>query len=185
MPKSNLITHSKLIELLHYDPLIGIFTWKISPCLKIKIGDIAGTDNHGYIIIGIKGERYLAHRLAWFYYYGYWPENEIDHIDRIKHHNWISNLRETSHSCNTKNTNLRVDNTSGAKGVYLDKSSNKWRAGIMVNQKAYYLGVFKDFDEAVCHRLAAEQCLGWEGCDSSSLTYLYVKNNIQGVFYAN
>lgn len=32
---------------------------------------------------------------------------------------------------------------------------------------------------AVCARLAGEQCLDWEGCDSNSPAYKYVKENIQ------
>jgi len=31
---------------------------------------------------------------------------------------------------------------------------------------------------AVCARLAAEQCLDWERCDSNSPAYQYVQNNI-------
>ena len=35
-------------------------------------------------------------------------------------------------------------------------------------------------DDAVCARLAAEQCLNWEGCDSNSSAYQFVKKYILG-----
>lgn len=38
-----------------------------------------------------------------------------------------------------------------------------------------------DFDEAVCYRLAAEQCLNWSGCYDNSSACKYVKENIQGI----
>lgn len=34
-------------------------------------------------------------------------------------------------------------------------------------------------DEAVCHRLAAEQCVNWPGCDSSSPAYQYVQKMLR------
>ena len=44
-----------------------------------------------------------------------------------------------------------------------------------INYKKIYLGIYKDFDEAVCVRLAVEQCVNWEGCDSNSPAYQYVQ----------
>lgn len=112
-------------------------------------------------------------------YYGYWPENDIDHKDKIKHHNCIRNLRETSRQCNMRNMGNRKDNTSGVKGIHWDKLNKKWKTQISINRKRKTLGYYKDFDNAVCARLAGEQCVGWEGCDSNSPAYQYVKENIQ------
>lgn len=42
-----------------------------------------------------------------------------------------------------------------------------------------YLSIFDDFTEAVAHRLAAEQCLDWDGCDSTSPAYLYMKEYLK------
>ncbi len=55
----------------------------------------------------------------------------------------------------------------------------KWRACIKLNGSTMHIGRFTDFSEAVLHRFAAEQCLGWEGCDSSSPAYQYVKTIIK------
>lgn len=174
----NQITQKKLKELLHYDSETGIFTWIITNTNYVKAGDVAGTESHGYIVIAIEGETYKAHRLAWLYVHGYFPENLLDHKDRIRHHNWINNLREASNQCNQRNTGNRVDNKSGVKGVSWFKATEKWQVHIAVNGKLIFLGRHTCLLEAACHRLAAEQCLNWEGCDSSSPAYQYVKDQL-------
>ncbi len=177
MSKEN-ITYERVHEVLDYNKLTGIFIWLISANKNITVGDIAGHGDDGYIRIKIDGKQYLAHRLAWLYTYGYFPEHGLDHKDRIRHHNWIENLREASKSCNAKNTGNRIDNTSGVKGVTWKKKSQKWCAQIKVNGSCKFLGEHKDFEEAVCHRLSGEQCLNWSNCDSSSPAYQYVQKNI-------
>jgi hypothetical protein len=172
MPK---ITYERLHQVLRYDSITGIFHWRISVS-GVKIGDEAGSLGNGYIYIGIDGILYLAHRLAWLYVYGYFPENNLDHRDRIRHHNWIKNLREATQQCNSRNCGNHKDNKSGVKGVYWNKEENKWHARIMVAPKRHHLGYYINFYNAVCARLAAEQCLNWANCDSSSPAYKYVQN---------
>jgi hypothetical protein len=173
------LTQERLKELLHYNPETGIFTRKCNRG-NTKKGDIAGTPNtKGYLRLEICKKPYLNHRLAWLYVYGYFPENEIDHIDRDKTNNKISNLKEASRSCNMRNTKLFITNTSGVKGVAWDKYVGKWAARITVNLKFKGLGSYNNFDNAVCARLAAEQCLNWSGCDSSSSAYKYVQKMLK------
>ncbi len=177
------LTQKKLKELLHYDPETGIFTWKVRAANRIRSGDVSGHKNKkSYIVIGIDGKSYKAHRLAWLYVYGYFPKNDTDHIDRIKHHNWIKNLRDASRACNLRNCGNRKNNTSGIKGVCWDKKMEKWMARIAINGKDKHLGRYKDFDDAVCARLAGEQYLNWSNCDSSSPAFEYVKKNILANF---
>jgi len=174
------ITHKELLSQLMFNPWTGLFYWKIAK-RGIQIYSIAGTLKDGYIQIRIKNVCYYAHRLAWLYVYGYFPENDIDHEDQIKHHNWILNLRESSKQCNSINTGNSKANKSGVKGVSkYNKEENKWRTQICVNQKVIHLGIFIDFDEAVCTRLAAEQCLNWSNYNGNSPAYQYVKTNIMG-----
>jgi hypothetical protein len=176
-----LVTQERLKELLHYDPLTGVFIRLVDVGNRVKAGQIINRkDSYGYSVVGVDGKRYLAHRLAWLYVYGYLPENDIDHIDRVRHHNWISNLREVSRACNQRNTGNPKDNTSGTKGVVWNKAVGKWQASVMVNGKQVYLGQHTNFTEAACHRLAAEQAEDWAGCDSSSPAYIFVRDNIQG-----
>lgn len=51
----------------------------------------------------------MAHRLAWLYVHGEWPQREIDHKDNVRHHNWIGNLRDVSHSVNMQNQVKHLD----------------------------------------------------------------------------
>lgn len=172
-----MLTQKRLKEVLHYDPKTGIFTWKVKiPHTTIQIGDIAGYKNcYNYIGIKIDKKLYLGHRLAWLYIYGYFPEYGIDHKDRIHYHNWITNLREATVQCNARNRGNPVTNTSGVKGVFYRNTHNRWYAHIKINLKSIHLGCYADMDEAVCARLAGEQCANWTGCDSSSPAYQYVK----------
>jgi len=125
-------------------------------------------------VISVDGESYQAHRLSWVYYYGVFPDDFLDHINRDPSSNQISNLREVSQQCNIRNTGNSKRNTSGIKGVRWVKPNKRWAAFIVVSQKNISVGYYKLFSNAVCARLAAEQCLGWSGCDSSSPAYKYV-----------
>ena len=171
-----MLTQKKLKQTMHYDPLTGEFIWIVTLCSRAIAGSVAGTLNYGYIQIMISGKKYLAHRLAWLYVYGYFPEYEIDHKDRDKSNNKINNLRHATRQCNARNIGLRKDNSSGIKGVCWHKQHDKWRVQIKVNNKHRHLGNFTDFTEAVCHRLAAEQCIGWSSCDSNTSANQYVNN---------
>ena len=169
------LTQERLKELLHYYPETGEFYWKVGYRQR-KVGDLAGYfSSRGYIQIGIDRGLYLAHRLAWLYVYGYFPEHGLDHINRCKIDNRIYNLREASQSCNMRNSPIRRCNTSGVKGVCWCKRNSKWHSQIGIDRKVYHLGFYSSFDEAVCARLAAEQCLNWSGCDSSSPAFKYVQ----------
>ena len=69
------------------------------------------------------------------------PEGiDIDHRDRNKANNRIANLRKATASQNLFNSPKRTRNTSGVKGVSLNR--NKWQARIMVNGVDIRLGRF-------------------------------------------
>jgi len=171
------ISYNRVREFFKYDD--GNLIWRKSKG-RSKEGSTAGmVRQDGYRVIGIDTKVYLAHRLIYLYHKGYFPENGLDHKNRIKDKNEIDNLREASKMCNARNSKNRCDNTSGVKGVCFDKARGKWASRINILNKAYSLGRNKDFDEAVLLRLAAEQCLGWESCDESSPAYEYaVKNKL-------
>jgi len=141
-------------------------------------GDIVGTINgEGYLQVMINLKTYQVHRLVWLYHHGYTPEGMMDHINRIRTDNRIENLREVSRSCNMRNRKQQRS-SSGVKGVTWWAHRNKWIAQIQTDMKNRYVGASIDLLEAVCHRLAAEQCLNWAGCDSTSPSYLYVTKAI-------
>ena len=151
-------TAERLRELLHYEPETGIFTRKVSTARRVKVGDVAGSlGGRGYLLIQLQSRKYQAHRLAWLHTYGVWPKGQIDHINRIRADNRISNLRDVSHKQNGQNASKPSNNTSGHPGVSWHKQSSKWQAKITHNQKPIYLGLFESLEEAVAARKAAEK----------------------------
>lgn len=80
-------------------------------------------DKDGYLILKIKTHHYKAHRVAWFLYYGDFPTLEIDHINRNRSDNRISNLRESDREMNNRNSAHKINPATGVVGVYLDNST--------------------------------------------------------------
>jgi len=173
------ITQARVKELFDYRE-DGELILKARTAYNTRKGDAAGCSSCGYRRTSVDYRRHMNHRLIWLWHYGYLPENRIDHINRNKSDNRIENLREVSHACNLRNTGNHCTNTSGVKGVRWHKGNKKWAAHITVNGKEIFLGIQPCFLEAACLRLAAEQAVGWEGCDSCSPAFQYVKKHIQG-----
>jgi HNH endonuclease len=144
------LTAGRLRELLHYDPLTGLFTWLLTVGRRGKAGRVAGCVNEatGYVVVRIDGANYQAHRLAWFYMTGDWPTVLIDHEDTDNGNNLWTNLREATHSQNQCNRGSNCRNTSGYKGVSWMARQRKWRAVV----GRTHLGCFTDKEQA---RLAA------------------------------
>ena len=173
------LTYEKLHEALTYNEKTGIFNWKIrrdeTGRLRGRGGKIAGNlRSDGYISIGINGKGFRAHRLAWLYKYGYFPENQIDHLDQIRHHNWVGNLREATRACNMQNQKVNLMNKSGVTGVGRHKSTGKWEVHIKKNNKKIHLGYFTNLIEAAKVRYEAEQ--KYFTCVIKSSAKLYIEN---------
>lgn len=133
--------HKQLMEYLYYDPETGLFIWLKQKSNRIKVGSIAGSKNKkGYIRIKFHNVFYLAHRLAWFYVYNQFPTKDLDHVNRNKEDNRLSNLREASKIENNHNKD--------SKGYCFHKATSKWMAKITTNNIAVYLGLFKTKKEA-------------------------------------
>ncbi len=172
-----MLTQIYVKRLFDYDETLGHLLHKVDKGHNKVKGKVAHNNQSTCSTVSINDKTYLAHRIIWLWYYGYLPENFIDHVDRNPHNNKIDNLREASNQCNQRNTGNPKDNTSGVKGVYWHKKRNKWKAEIRINGKGLYLGSYESFTDAVCARLAGEQCLNWSGCDTNSPAYTYVKEN--------
>ena len=144
-----MITQERLKELLHYDPETGIFTRKIAASNRVRVGDVAGTlSGGGYVYVCVDGHSYRAHRLAWLYTYGTFPSDKLDHEDRDRSNNRISNLRPATQKQNCENVGLQVNNTSGFRGVSWNKAASKWSAAIKHNYRRIHLGLFNTAEEA-------------------------------------
>lgn len=150
------LTRKRLKELLNYDPEKGEFVWRISRRC-VKKGDIAGNlRSDGYIRIMIHGIYYYAHKLAWLYFYGRFPINQIDHINHDRSDNSIYNLRDVTHYENGKNRTMHRNNKSGKTGIHWRKDVSEWRSYIQGNRKRIYLGYFKNIADAIEARKSAE-----------------------------
>ena len=100
----------------------------------------------GYLIIGIYGTLYRAHRIAWLYMTEEWPENDIDHknLDRID--NTWSNLRQANDKFNNANKSVTKNNKLGVKGVNYRRG--KYEARIRVDGRLIILGYRNTKEEA-------------------------------------
>lgn len=142
-------------QVLSYDPETGEFI-RIERQGRMKAGTRVGAINAlGYVTVTIDRKRFGAHRLAWFFVHGRWPEGDIDHINGNRADNRIANLRDVSRSQNNQNRRIaqRNNSASGLLGVYWHKQRQKWRAQIQIDGKSKSLGLFEDKDGA---RLAYE-----------------------------
>lgn len=144
-----MLTQARLKELLHYDPDTGVFTWKAASGRRALVGSVAGSVRRlGYIIIGIDGKRHLAHRLAFLYVDGAFPPALVDHIDHCPSNNRLANLRLATTAENARNMRIKINNSSGYKGVSWHSSDRKWQAYATLNGKQYHLGFYPTAEAA-------------------------------------
>jgi len=173
-------TQQELKELFDYDPKTGIVTRKVRRGNRTKVGEVVGSkDGAGYLNVWFNGHHYQLQRIIWCMVHGYFPEHGIDHENRVKYDNKLSNLRELTQSCNMHNTKIRINNVSGVTGVCFDNTRKKWLVQLK-RESCKFLYRCEDFKEAVCIRLALEQCLELSKVNSESSAFEFVKNNIQG-----
>ena len=53
-----------------------------------------------------------------------------------------------THSENQFNSSISKRNTSGTKGIYFNKMTNKWRSTISINYKDIHIGYFNNIEDA-------------------------------------
>lgn len=156
------LDHEYLVNTLSYDPDTGIFVWKKRLSNRAMPGKIAGYIRKGsrYTIISIGRKFFYAHRLAWFYVHGEWPECTIDHIDRNPGNNSIKNLRKAEHSQNAVNKGVRKTSTVGLKGVWRT-SSGRFASYVGPASNRIRVGLFDTAEEAhAAYVVAAKKMYG-------------------------
>lgn len=143
-----MLTHQRLLEVLHYEPETGVFTWRKFMSATCPAGRIPnGRDPDGYAVLTLDKKYYRQHRLAWFYMTGSMPAKHIDHKNRIRDDNRFCNLRECKEQDNNRNRGLSRNNTSGVSGVYF--SQGKWAVCIRLRKDVRpFFGYFADLELA-------------------------------------
>lgn len=153
------LTWERLREVLDYDPRTGIFTWKVGTA-RGRIGAQAGVIfGIGYRYITIDGRKHLAHRLAFFYSNGRWPDYFVDHINHVVDDNRIENLREADNFQNVHNQKPKAMGMSGFRGVR--PAGKRFSAIITVRNLRIDLGRFNTAEEA--HRAYLEAAQKYYG----------------------
>lgn len=170
-----------LRDLLSYDQYTGEFRWiarkpeHFEGRAKVRspknlannfnsrfAGKVAGSlTSEGYLSVGIFGLSYLGHRLAFAIVKGYWPAEEIDHINGQTSDNTWKNLRPVPHIVNCKNQRRKGAKSSGVVGVDFHAKSQKWRARISDGGKVITIGSFQSLADAAAARKVAERKYGF------------------------
>jgi hypothetical protein len=144
---------------LSYNPESGLFHWKRSGVGRAKRAgaEAGGMRPDGYRNICVNGKQWLCHRLAWVMFYGTKPPRVIDHIDRNKGNNAISNLRDGTNGVNELNAKVHKDSPFGISGVRAACKKGHYQAYVGRRKngfKSLYHG--PDFFEACCARKSWE-----------------------------
>lgn len=150
---------ARVRELFDYDPGTGHLTWKVKKG-RVRPGDRAGHDHKAryYRVVEFDARKYKEHRVIWLWWHGQWPENHIDHVNRVKTDNRVANLREATQAQNMQNIGISSRNKSGILGVCYtpENTVNKWRAYIVVGKKTKMLGSYPTKEKAAEARRIAE-----------------------------
>lgn len=146
-------SQARLKELFDYNEETGELSWKIAPhYLPYLLGQVAGSNSHGYRVIRIDGTLYKAHRLIWMFIKGQDPEHlTIDHINHNPSDNRIENLRLATQQ---EQSRYRPN----AVGAYIHRPTGRYRARIRIDGRLKSLGLYNTLEEAsaVYHAKARE-----------------------------
>jgi hypothetical protein len=128
-----------------YNPETGEITGIRGKVIKRK-------SKNGYIELHIGPKKdtkigLFGHQFAWWCHYGEIHEDDslvIDHDDRVKTNNRLSNLKLTT----SEENNLNREWIETSKGYSFCKRSRKWKSSIQVEGKLKHLGYFDTEKEA-------------------------------------
>lgn len=133
------LSKAEIEKHITYNPITGEFVTKTGTVCKAK-------NSEGYIYIRVLDSTLPAHRLAFVLMLDRYPLY-VDHINSNRTDNRWENLRECTQSDNLGNSNIYKTNTTGVKGVTLDKRSKLWIAQI-VKDGVRYRKCFKSLEQA-------------------------------------
>ena len=118
----------------------------------------AGLNSNGYFIVMLSEDAikktHQVHRLVANAFLDN-PDDKlcVDHKDNNKTNNNISNLRFATTKENSQNSSIRLDNTSGCKGISWNKKAKKWNAKITIDGIKIHLGYYDNLEDAKIARI--------------------------------
>ena len=149
------------IVTLFPDPELMCKKWDIRPfegkvySLQQKGKSIGVKNSHGRIVITVydkHNKSYTLKRSHIIYYFHHKNMPEwgmvIDHWDKVRDNDVVTNLHSKTLSENRDNTDKREGCSSKYKGVSYNKKTGKWRAQVGFLQKNYHCGRYKDEKQA-------------------------------------
>lgn len=151
----NKVPIEDILRIFEYNPISGQVSNKIA-----RPNLFAGHIYTG-AAIKVNGLAISITHIIWVLYYGDWPPDGywIDHEDKIKAHNWITNLRLATPTQNQYN---KAGSGQYAKGVtWRDRKEKPWQAKIRVNGDRLHLGSFATEEEAA--KAYREACIRYHG----------------------
>lgn len=143
-------TQDELKALYHYDPETGLFT-HLQNRGKGRAGQIAGNINsNGYREMRVCNTLCQAHRLAFLYMTGTFPEKPltVDHINGVRDDNRWCNLRAATWHEQNWNSGVRAMCQSGLKGAWLCKTTGRWQSMLQDGNRRIWLGRFDTAEDA-------------------------------------
>ena len=140
------VTEQMIRNCLRYEPETGKIYWTDHWTKNQLVGTEATSQlQRCYLRVKINGQTFRQHNVAWFLYFGEWPDDVLDHIDGNKTNNRISNLRSTDKYGNARNK--ASASGTGYKGV--SKRKNGRYSSTITPQGTYtHLGTFDTAMEA-------------------------------------
>ena len=147
------LTAERLREVVSYDRATGEF-------VRRGTGRRAGTlKDNGYLHFTVDGVKWGAHRLAWLYVHGQWPDGDIDHIDGNRRNNALANLRDVSRSTNLQNLRCAKSHnkSTGLLGAHFHRQSGRYTSRIQTNGRDKHLGTFDTPEAAHAAYIAAKR----------------------------
>lgn len=146
LPRQRTSLELEWLGTLIIDPVKGL----VSNCAGNPLGSF---NNLGYIqiVTTFKGTPITVKRchIIWWKATGKWPTKMIDHIDRNKINDQISNLREVTIQENNTNRESSVTREL-PKGVYWIERTKKYQVQLCISPgKKRSLGYYTDIEDAV------------------------------------
>lgn len=136
----------ELKRIFYYDFNTETLRWKIRT-KKTLPGSPAGAANKsGHMMVSYNNEKFYVHRVVFALFNNRWPNGIIDHIDRNRGNNNPNNLREADDNQNNYNMKMRIDNSSGVRGV--SKHCGGWHAEVQA-KGIRYRKWFKSKEKAI------------------------------------